>query len=346
MPSYEIQSALEIRKLFAVKVARAESTRLGLKLFPVKKQKTQKVVFERENPRRGIQAASGLGGPASRVVLPGYSSFATDPGYYKEFIHFTDEDFINRRLAGDWFNPATMEQLEALASDYLYGRYLDRREKNVFDVMQTGGFQALDAFGNIKWQTVYDIQTATSTIPITTYATATPLADFRAFVVQFGLGKSVDFAGGEVWMNANTKNEILKNTNANDLRGVRVENGGTINSYKDPKTGFNRILLANDLPEIVVYDETWLPELVGGVAAAPNRFIADGKALFIGKRVDGVPFGEYALTPATQNGGKAGEWFLVEDKRATTEPYVKVSAGHNGAPVLEYPEAVACATLY
>ena len=346
MPSYENQGAIEIRRLFAEKVKRAESTRLGLKLFPIKKQKTQKVIYEREGIRRGLQAATGIGGPASRVVLPGFSSFETDPGYYKEFIQFTDEDFINRRLPGNWFEPASLEALEALASDYLYGRYLDRREKNVFDTMVNGGFQALDAFGSIKWQSLYKITLGSSTTAFTNLTASTPMADFRALVVQFQFGKSVDFTNGEVWMNANTKNMILANQNANDLKGFRLNNGDTVNSYKDKETGLNRIMLANDLPEIVVYDESYYPDAVAGVFGPAVRFIPDGKALFIGKRTDGVPFGGYVMTPATQNGGKAGEWFLVVDKRATTEPYVTVAMGHNGAPVLEYPEAVACATLY
>lgn len=346
MPSYEIQSAINIEKLFAVKVARADETRLAFKIFPTLTQDTQKIFFEREQPRRGLQAASGLGGPASTVVLPGFSSIGYDPGYFKESIMFTDEDLLTRRLAGGWFKPATLSQLEQLATDYLFGRYQDRREFNVFQTLIFGGYQSVDAFGNIKGQRIFDIQMLVSTTPFTTLATSTPLADFRAFVVQAGFGKSVNFAGGEVWMNANTKNVILANQNPNDLKGFRLNNGDTVNSFDDKLWGFNKILLANDLPQIVVYDETWLPDLVNGVAAQPNRFIPDGYALFVGKRTDGVPFGRYIMVPQTQNGGKAGEWFLTEDKRATANPYVLVTAGHGGGTMLTYPEAVVSAKLY
>ena len=342
MPSFEMRAAIKIKKLFAVKTLRAESARLGLKMFPTEKVDAELVLYERERVIRGIQAARGIGGPTSSVSLPPMDQFSVSPGYYGEHMRWGEEELLKRRVIGDWFESEGGKEFQAAGSSYLNERYLNRREKNNFDLLLTGGFQAMDKFGNIKYQAMYEIQQLSLTVPVTTYATAAPLAELRALVVQAQFGRSVDFRNGELWMNANTLNEILKNQNPNDLKGVRLNNGDTINSWKDKESGLQRILLANDLPPIMVYDENYYPDGTGSAI----RFIADGRAILLGKRTDGQALGKYMLTRAVQNNEKPGEWFVVEDNRAMTRPYLQIAGGHNGCPVLEYPEAVAAITLY
>lgn len=337
MPSFEQTVAIEIKKLAAVKTLRAESTRLGLKLFPVENRNTEMVVYERQGIIRGVQANRGLNGPTQPVRLPGFQKFQVSPGYYGEHINFFEGDILQRRPVGDWFKQEPVRDKISEATTYLNERYLNARELNNFAVLLNGGYQAKDRLGNVRYQVMYNVPRLAPGTVWSNLSGSTPLADLRGWMMSLRLGASVDFRMGEMWMNTNTLNTILSNTNPADLGGKRLEYGQTINNQRDQETLF----LGNGLPKIRLYDEDYFPDTGGAV-----RFIPDGRVIFVGKRDDGQPLGSYVMTPAAQNDNKPGEWVVVEDGRQKDTPYLKVSQGHNGVTVLEYPEAVASATVY
>lgn len=338
MPTaFETQAALEVKELMALKTLRGRETRLGMKLFPQDTTKEPFVIYERWGIMRGMQQARGLGGPTRPVQLPGFTSFKVSPGYYGEHVRFDEKKLLYTRAPGEWMKSQSYKDLIAYATTYLAERYENRYEYNVFEILQEGGFWATDDNGTVYWQVMYDIPKLAPAILWNVPATSIPLQNLRSWMVSLRLGKSVDFRGGTMIMNSNTLNMMLANTNAADLGGRRLEFGNTINSAKDQ----GKIFLANDLPEIIIYDEDYYPETGGAV-----RFVRDGKIIFSGKRLDGQKGGRYVQTPAVQNGNRPGEWVIVFDGTQTDSPYYKVAHGHNAVPVLEYPEAWAVATVY
>lgn len=339
MPTtFETSAAFRVKKLMAVKIAQSREGRLGMKLFPQDTSDTEYVVYERWGLIRGMQQARGLGGPTRPVQLPGFNQFSVSPGYYGEHVRFDEKRLLRSRLPGDWMKSQTTRENINYASTYLAERFCNRYEYNVFEILQEGGFVAMDDNATAYWQVMYDIPRLTPAILWNVPATSIPLQNLRGWVVSLALGKSVDFRGGELIMNSNTLNTILGNTNPADLGGKRLMYGQTINNAADQ----GKFFLDGDLPAIRVYDGDYYAE----AAAFATRFIRDGKIIFRGKRTDGEQGGRYVMTPAVQNGMKPGEWTIVEDKTTTDSPYWKVANGHNGVPVLEYPEAWAIATVY
>jgi hypothetical protein len=339
MPTtFEAAVSIKVKELMALKVARIRADRLGMKLFPIQTQMDQLVQYERHGLVKGMQQSRGLGGGTRPVQLPGYSTFQVSPGYYGEHIRFDEKKLLEQRKVGDWMNSMSFKDMTNRATDYLAERYCTRYEFNVFQILQEGRFQADDGNGQLYWQVMYDIPKLTPSVNWDQLATSTPLKDLRGWMMSLRLGKSVDFTKGEMLMNGNTLNTILSNTNPADLGGKRLNYGQTINNQADQ----GKFFLDADLPAIRRYDEDYYAE----GASVATRYIVDGRVLLSGKRTDGQVGGQYVQTPAVQNGGKPGEWVLVKDKTDEDNPYIKVSHGHNGVPVLEYPEAWASATVY
>ena len=342
MPStFEIGGAVRVKEVFATYVQRSEDTRLGMQLFPQVEKDATSLIYERHDLLRGVQAARGLNGPTQPAVMPGYSTYSSDPAYYGDHIALIEKDLVERRKVGDWDTFDSQGELTDRAANYLERRYCDRIEKNAFDLCINGSYDGQDAQGRQKYFDIYAIGKYTPGTLFSDTANSTPLAYFRTTIATAEKGVSVDFRSGEMLMNRATLNTILSNTKAGDLGDRRFDVGQTLNSVDE----LNDILIANDLPKVRIYNEGYYPEPSG----AFTRFIPDGKILILGKRTDGEPIGEYWLTRAAQNGGKPGYWVDVVDMTTgvgSDPPKVLVKAGHNGGPKLFYPEAVISITGY
>jgi hypothetical protein len=239
--------------------------------------------------------------------------------------------------------PIDVSDLVVQRQDQLLVRELDRIEAIIWTFLTTGTATVTLPGGSTGWTETFAIQTYTASPTWATVATAVPLTDFRA-VQLLGAGKGVTFGGGaNAYMNRNTANSLLANTNSSDLAGKRQANGATFNSIGD----INRVLLDQDVPTINIYDE--------GYYDATNtfvRFIPNNKVVVVGKRNGGEKVMEYVKTINANNPNRApGSYSFVVD-RANGEngekrvpPNMEVHQGHNGGPLIWYPNSVAVMTV-
>jgi hypothetical protein len=166
-----------------------------------------------------------------------------------------------------------------------------------------------------------------------TIATATPFADIRALVLK-ARGQSVTFGRkAKIYANQLTINNVMTNTNPNDMFGKRIGGGNTSNSLSD----LNAITGANDLPELIPYDRGWLDD-----TNTFTPFIPNGKAILVGARENGAPLGEYLMTRNANNPNvEGGPYTRVIDRGEFQVPrQIEVHDGHNGGPVIYFPGAI------
>jgi hypothetical protein len=333
----ELQGAVKLRKLMQLYLPRAMESRELLKLFPLTKVNETQLIYERRQVETGLQAARGLGGPTGPVRKPGLDQFKVSPGYYGDFYSITEQELTDLRDSGRWDDFENYDSQAARGTQHLTRRFLDRCEYSIASLITTGGFQALSAQGVVYHQDVFNIPINTPPTLFSDLTGSTPLNYIRDLIPTLELGKSVSFQKGYILCSRPTANLILKNQNAADLNGRRLQYGQTINNLED----MNEFLLSNDLPPLRVYDKGYYSDPPGS-APTFNRFLTNGMMVAVGVREDGEQLGEYRLTRAAQNEkGSPGEWYQVEDRRQKDPCQVILRAGHNGGPVAYYTEGFA-----
>ena len=338
MPSqFELQGAVNVRKIAQVKLKRLAEGRLGLELFPLVKVNANVITYEQMGVFRGLMATRHQSGPAGRARLPGANAWTAPPGYYASTVVIDEPDILNRRELGSWDQWDDDGRQTAMASDLLTQQMLDRMEKNAFDLLFTGSYVVVDQAGTEAMRDVYPIQQFTPGTAFSNRSASTPLDFIRTTVATLeAAGVSVDYRGGTLLMNRSTANEVVGNQNAADIGGKRLANGATANALED----VNALLLANDLPQIQIYNEGYYQEPEG--TGPFTRFAPTGKIALVGKRTDGEPVGESNVTRAAQNDGQAADWFLfVNDYRKAVPARIEVTGGFNGGPKAYHPEALA-----
>lgn len=343
--SFEMQAAVAVREVNQLKVPLLLSKRLGLKLVPEKAVDEVTITYERRRLYTGLLAPRSQGGPAGRHQLPASDSFTANPGRYGGFVEFLEKDLEGRRQVGSWTEFDENGKLTDRASQFLLQLEYDRMEKNIWDLLQTGGYEVVGDDGRVYMQDAYNIPTATyGSGGAWTYANAanaTPLKDLRDTIATLELGLSVDFTNGTMYMSRPTFNNMIANSNSADLGKTRLTYGETVNAVG----ALNKLLIENGLPTVELYDESYYPS--GSTTQSQAvRFLTAGKIVITGKRMDGEPMGEYRLTRSANNGGKPGHFTIVKDERDKVPAKITVTQGHNGGPTLYYPEAVCAFTAY
>lgn len=331
---FELQGAATVRRVAQRKLPRLTENRLGLELLPIAKVNAGVITYEQLGLFRGLMAARHVSGPAGRARLPGGEAWSAPPGYYATVVVIDEPDLINRRDLGSWTDWDTDAKQTAMASDLITQQMLDRMEKNAFDLLFTGSYTVVDQAGTEAFRDVYPVQQFTPVTGFNNLAASTPLAYLRDTIATLEeQGVSVDYRGGTLLCNRVTANAIVNNQNPADIGGKRLANGATANALED----VNRLLVANDLPTIQIYNEGYYPD-----AGGHQLFVPTGKVSLQGRRTDGEPIGESCVTRAAQNDRQAPDWFLfVEDYRRKVPGRVEVTGGFNGGPRLYHPEALA-----
>lgn len=343
----ELQGPVKLRKLASLLIPRALASRELLKLFPLVKENETELIYERRQVTTGLQAARGLGGPTQSVLKPGVDQYKVSPGYYGDNYPISEQELINLRDAGTWGDFENYSSQAARGTQHLTTRFLDRCEYSIGQLITTGSYTAQNAQGINYIQQIFDIPSYTPNTLFSDLNNSQPLNYFRDLIPTLELARSVSFQKGFILCSRPSANLIIKNQNAADLNGKRLEYGATINSVED----FNELMVANDLPPLKVYDGAWYSDPPGSPfnptpyqPGTRNRFIPNGSFVLVGVRDDGETLGEYRLTRAAQNGEQAspGEWYQVEDRRDRDPCQVILRAGHNGGPVPFYLEGFCC----
>jgi hypothetical protein len=322
----------ELRLIAQDKLPRLIADRAGFTLMPIETKEEALLMWEQKDNFSGLQQVRGLDAVARRVKPAGLSRYTMQPGYYADFIPIMESDLTLRRVPGTYATPIDLTDIVMDHQDHLLQRRLDRMELIIWNLLLTGTFSVLD--GTLVLQTdTYSVQTFSASVPWGTWATATPLADLRTIQLKHR-GHSVSFGGGAtLYVNQKTANDMLINTNPADIYGRRAAGLGTYNSM----SLVNQLLTGDDLPDIVIYDETYFDD-----NGATQLFIPDNKGVLVGRRPAGQVVGNYRVTRNASNpGGAAGPYMAVIDHGEDFFPrLIEVYDAHNGGPVIYYPSAV------
>jgi hypothetical protein len=332
-------TTIELRTIAQTLLPRLEQNRVVFStgFFPIRSVDSHLLEWEQKDNYVGLQQARGLNGRPSMVRPIGGRRYQVEPGVYGEFEMIDERELTTRRQWGSFESPINISDLVLEAQNKLLQRRFDRIEKIVWDLLLNGTFSVPGPNGAILHVDSFSTQTFAASVPWATPATSTPLADLRAVQLK-SRGYSVNFGStAKLYMNRTTFNTMLINTNSADLYGRRTSGFGTINGPNQ----LNELLMTDDLPSIVIYDEGYLDE--GGLF---QLFIPNNKVVMIGARRDAEAVGEYRMTRnATNPGMSPGAYTKIVDDPNEIPRSVSVHDGHNGGPVLFYPSAIVVLTV-
>jgi hypothetical protein len=305
-------------------------------LFPITTEDDDLLRWEQKDNFLGLQQVRGYNGQPPRVARVGAKGYLAQPGIYGEFVVIDEREITKRRRLGTFGEPIDISALVLEGQEQLLQRRIDRMRQILWTLVASGTFSVASANGVVMQTDTYPVQTASAAVTWATHATATPLVDLRAVKLK-ARGHSVSFGRkAQAFANSATVNDLLENTNASDIGGKRIANGATFNSLSD----YNRVLLDNDLPQIVEYDEGYLDD--SGVF---QLFVPNNKVAVVGMRGKGAPVGEYRQTRNASNPGAAPGPYMdvIESEKPPKE--VEVHDGVNGGPVIFFPSAVVVLTV-
>lgn len=301
-------------------------------IFPEVDRNIPLLMWEQLDNFQGMMSPRGLNGKPGLVKAVGSKTYTMQPGYYGEYMTIDEREVTLSRQFATVDRPVDVSDLVTQRGNQLLHRQLKRQAWIGWQLLVNGYFLATDAFGVLQHADSYQQRTSTSTVPWATVATATPIADFRA-VRPLARGYSVSFGrAAKAYANTTTITNLLNNTNSADLGGKRIENGSTVNDLDS----VNRILAANDCPQVVEWDGIWQDE-----SGVNNLDIPNATVVVQGVRLDGAPIGNWVNTRNAVNPGyAAGPYYEVFQPPFQVPPTVEIHRGTNGGVALYFPSAI------
>jgi hypothetical protein len=330
----------ELNQIAQNKIPAIESNRVVFDFFPIRDVMSDRLVWEQMDNFTGLQQPRGLDGDPPRVKKTGAKGYDMEPGVYGEYELISEREMTKRRPYGQIQGTVSLDDLVMPIQDKLLGRRYDRIEWIVWQLLITGAINVAGVDGSIIHSATFSPTTFTASPLWSVPATSHPIADLRA-VQLLSRGVSASFGpDSTLYLNRTTSNNVLSNTNANDLGGRRVTGLSPVNSIPT----FNQILQGENLPQISVYDEGYLDD-----TGTFQNWIPDGKFVLVGRRPANQPVGEYRMTRnACKPGFASGAYQYVVDSLTTGRPVprrVEVHDGHNGGPVLYFPSSIVVGTV-
>ncbi len=336
MATFTFPSAAELHEIEQEKIPVLVEDDPLFQLFPIESVDAPLVMWEQKDNYQGLQQVRGLNGQPPKVTKAGLKRYKMEPGVYGEHQLIDEEELTQRRAIGTFNQPVSLNDLVMQAQDHLLNRRIDRIRANLWTVLSAGTFSVYGANGQLMHSDTFPLQTASASVAWATVATAAPIGDFRALKLK-QRAKGVSFGRKALaFMNTKYLNYMLNNTNAADIGGRRIANGSNYNSLAD----VNAILLANDLPQIVEYDEGYLDDTGTFVPFCP-----DNKVVVVGARNTGVRVGKYQMTRNAVSGSPGAYTKVIDRSDETVPPIVEVHDGHNGGPAIEFPGSVVILTV-
>ena len=303
-------------------------------LMPIENEDADLIMWEQLDNYTGLQGVRGINGEPSKVQNIGGKRYLMQPGYYGEYSPVDEAELTRRRKFGSFNQPIDISDLVLQRQDFLLNRRIDRIRYIGWTLLTAGTFSTVHPITGATLHTdTFPLQTASANVVWSTSATATILKDFRA-VQLLGAGKSTNFGSkATAFMNRIQFNAMVSNTNQNDLAGRRVT--GLLSPLNLGE--INTILMNEDLPNVVVYDEGYLDS-----SGTFQRFIPTGVVVIIGVRPGNAPVARYKMTRNANNADLGpGPYTRVIDTLLTAIPRrVEVHDGHNGGPAIYFPGSI------
>lgn len=302
-------------------------------LPPITKDVAQ-LTWEQEDNYFGLMQIRGYNGVPARVNQVGMNQFAARPGVYGEEMAIDEAEVTERRKMGSFAEPIDVQDLVMKRSKQLMHRMLMREATLGWNLLINGFFEIQSGLtGAVVHKDSYTQRLYAATTPWATFATATPLQNFRD-VELFSRGYSVTFgSAATAWMNRKTFNNLVANRNAADLYGQRT--GGLFAAGMESVlnlNAINSILLGEGLPQIKVFDGFYYDDANSLVLKIP-----DNKILVEGQRTDGARLGNWVYTRNRGNADlAAGPTYKVYETIGAI-PDVMVYRGFNGTHQLLFP---------
>lgn len=336
MPEFIYPTAVVLQQINQELAPRLAANRAIFDIIPMRDVDTHLLEWEQKDNYTGLQQVRGLNGQPSRVKQTGGRRYAMQPGVYGEFELIDEQQLTTRRQWGTLAGSIDVTDLVREKQDKLLQRRLDRIEQIGWTLVATGTFSVTDG-ASIMHTDTFTLQTFSAGVPWATYATSTPLADFRSVQLK-SRGYSVNFgSASKAYMNRTTANALLLNSNNADLYGRRTQGLGTYNSLPQ----VNSLLAGDDLPQLVIYDDGYWSD-----AGVWTLFIPNNRIIVVGARKDNDPVGEYRFTRNANNPGFApGPYMKVVDDPDQVPRSLQVHDGHSGGPVLYHPAAICVMTV-
>lgn len=357
--NYIYPTAVELFRIQPDLEKRADADRLGMQLFPRTSKNTLNVRWFQKDNTFGLMNFRGLDGAPGRVRRLGDNGFDYEAGVYGDFQEISERELM---LRASPLNPETRIPITDLimeANNQLVQREADRYENNVFSLLTTGtlSIPSIGPNGVAVYSDTYAIQKFSSTIPWTSFSTATPIADLQT-IQQLSVGHSGRFdASSTLYVNQFTANALINNANNADLNGRRGQYGSTLNNLP----GISSYFQSQNLPGIAVYDEGYQLAANNGPLTAPllnnlpdqfQKFIPNHIGILIGKRPAGETVGEYITTinAYAPNQAAASVAFVKDSFTGVNAPRevpgkIQVYRLTNGGPAIYYPNAVVAITV-
>lgn len=306
-------------------------------LFPVENANTDMLEWEQWDNFYGLQQARGLDGMPSPVARLGSNRFSVQPGYYGEYTRIDERELTKRAKFASYTGSVDVTDLVQMGQRFLLKRRQDRQRWLGWTLLTTGSFLVAAPNGGYEHRDTYSFKTLTASPAINNLSTGAPFAFMLSWNTE-GRGSSSKFGpDATCYANQTTINTILNNQNANDLGGrYKLEYGQTVNSLP----GLNSVLASRGLPQLGVYDETYL---TSSAQSSYVNLIPDGYGVLIGKRTTGTPLGKYRMTINMHNGGQPGPYTIITNTYGVEPPdmaRLQIDDGHNGGPVIQFPSAV------
>lgn len=299
--------------------------------FPIRTENSDTVLWEQKDDFRGLQNVRGIGGQFGVVKRVSLNRFSVIPGYYGDDAIIDETDLTRLRSPGQFGAKIDARQLVLERQEHLLNREIDGFRYAAWQIAQGRFTRADAATGAILHTDVFALQSyqGSNWFDLTN---GTPLKDMRA-MKPLARAKGTRFdKTARLFLNTNTVNAMLNNNNANDLGGKRSLNGSTLSLTLDQ---VNEILVANDLPMIVEYDDGYVDE-----NKVYQPYIPDGQGVLFGKRIDGAPLGGIVQTINASNPGQAPGPYDGAFESEKAPKVIVVQRGVNYAPIVEYPGSI------
>lgn len=348
MPTCIVPTPTEIVKVGAQIIPYRKKDLLGMnQLLPFKYVDNTTITINRPDIIRGLQQWRGLASEPPRISSEfdrwGRSCMFW-PGYWGETETITEAELAQNAEPGSCpGEPLNAKNEVARIQNRLTVRMLMQIEKLIWDVLRTGRYVATNNLGQIIFQQYFAIRRIRATVDWTDIVNSAPLAFLRSLPEIFRDTSAMFGNTAVYYMNRTTLNRMLENRNPNDL------GRGSLSSCCNTVTleWINGQLEAQGLGKIVVYDNRWIDDQ-GGI----HLFIPSGTVIIKGQRPDANVAGHYYLTKVLNDclemkGDMQGMWYFFKDscgEKITRE--IVVGAGHNGGPIIEYPEMVVSAQVF
>lgn len=350
--NYLFQSNWELQKILPVKYGFITlNDPLLNDIMPIRSIDAAKLIWAQRDSFTGFMAPRLPNAGFQVVPQQGINWFEADPGHFGESM-FIDEVMLEKAAQFGTVNgKIDLAEQQQLNQELLLSRLITTVKICGWNFATTGKYNFVNQDGAVLASATQSLQPFQVAVPWSNFTVSTPLNDLRQMQTSRELGQSVSFGrDSNLYLARPDVNNLLQNNNPADLGSFRVVLGIKGQMLPLSLPFVNEVFTANDLPQIVPWDDNYLPD--GATSASQAiRFIQPGYGTVIGKRLKGEPVAEFLLTlnAATQQGfgkdqakveapGLSNMWMDFEwEKRP---PRGITTCSWNGGPAIYYPGSV------